>query len=166
MIEESLQINIDKGRLEELGLKPGPWLKQLKTAVLEGASQSTRFEVVTMGPEGKKTREFTFGELNRELVVTEPGQKVAYVTDTVYSESNRPRVVDLVRGADVFFCESPFIAEEADRARDRCHLTSEQAGRLARDAGVKQLNTFHYSARHAHETDRLIQEAQTAFQGG
>jgi ribonuclease Z len=83
----------------------------------------------------------------------------------VYSPENIPRIVNLVREADLLFCESPFIAEEEDRARDRCHLTTRQAGLLAREAGVKQLKTFHYSKRHSHQTERLVREAQETFRG-
>ena len=103
--------------------------------------------------------------MKRELVTITEGQKIAYVVDTVYTEENAARIVELVKDADVFYCESPFTADEEERARDRCHLTSRQAGLLARAGEVRQLRTFHYSPRHTDEVDRLRQEAQDAFHG-
>jgi ribonuclease Z len=94
-----------------------------------------------------------------------PGQKISYIVDTVYNESNKRDIVDLVKGSDVFFCESPFIAEEEARGLERFHLTSRQAGLIAREANVKKLKVFHFSGRHAFRTEQLIQEAQEAFRG-
>ena len=82
-------------------------------------------------------KEFNLQELKDELVIISPGQKIGYVVDTVFNPENNKRIVELVRGADRFFCESPFLAEEEERGRDRYHLTSRQAGTLARMAGVK-----------------------------
>ncbi|NIY14360.1 MAG: ribonuclease Z, partial [Nitrospinaceae bacterium] len=110
-------------------------------------------------------REFSLGTLKEKLVTITPGQKIAYITDTVYTPENVPRIVNLIQGADLLFCESPFIAEEEDRARERCHLTTRQAGLLAREAGVRQLRTFHFSRRHSHQPDRLVREAEDAFHG-
>ena len=83
--------------------------------------------------------------------------------DTVYNESNKARIVELVRDADIFFCEAPFLAEEEDRAQERCHLTSKQAGLLAREARVRQLHVFHFSGRHTLHTEQLVREAEDAF---
>ena len=78
--------------------------------------------------DAQETREIALGTLKEKLVTITPGQKIAYITDTVYSPTNIPRIVNLVREADLFFCESPFIAEEEDRARDRCHLDHPSGG--------------------------------------
>ena len=94
-----------------------------------------------------------------------PGQKISYIVDTVYNEANKKRIVDLVRGSDILFCESPFLAEEEARGQERCHLTARQAGIIAREAEVKKLNVFHFSGRHTFRTEQIIQEAEEAFMG-
>ncbi|MGY8761506.1 MAG: ribonuclease Z, partial [Nitrospinaceae bacterium] len=66
---------------------------------------------------------------------------------------------------DIFFCESPFLADEEERGQARYHLTSRQAGTLAREAGVKQLQVFHFSSRHKDCREQFYNEAQEAFQG-
>ena len=73
--------------------------------------------------------------------------------------------MDLVKDSDIFFCESPFLAEEEARGQERYHLTARQAGLIAREANVKKLNVFHFSGRHTFRTEQLIQEAEKAFQG-
>jgi ribonuclease Z len=164
-IKEKFHVNINKDQLTAMHLEPGEWLNRLKQNIYEGAPDSLPVQV-PVGVNGtQETREVALGTLKNKLVTITPGQKIAYITDTVYTPENIPRIVDLVREADLLFCESPFTAEEEDRARDRCHLTTRQAGLLAREAGVKQLKTFHYSRRHSHQTELLVREAQDTFRG-
>ncbi|MDH3256194.1 MAG: MBL fold metallo-hydrolase, partial [Nitrospinota bacterium] len=164
-LKEKFHVNINKDGLTAMHLEPGEWLNRVKQSIYEGASDDLPVQV-PVGVNGtQETREVALGTLKEKLVTITPGQKIAYITDTVYTPTNIQRIVNLVREADLFFCESPFIAEEEDRARDRCHLTTRQAGLLAKEAGVKQLKTFHYSKRHSHQTERLVREAQETFRG-
>ena len=164
-IKEKFHVNINKDQLTAMHLEPGEWLNHVKQNIYEGAPDDLPVQV-PVGVNGtQETREYALGTLKEKLVTITPGQKIAYITDTVYTPENIPRIVNLVREADLLFCESPFIAEEEDRARDRCHLTTRQAGLLAKEAGVKQLKTFHYSKRHSHQTELLVQEAQETFRG-
>ena len=164
-LKEKFHVNINKDALTAMQLEPGEWLNRFKQNIYEGASDDLPVQVPVGTNGSQETQEIALGTLKEKLVTITPGQKIAYITDTVYSPTNIPRVVNLVREADLFFCESPFIAEEEDRARDRCHLTTRQAGLLAKEAGVKQLKTFHYSKRHSHQTKRLVREAQETFHG-
>lgn len=162
-LNETFHINIDKDALDARGLPPGPWLNALKQCIYEEKPDDHPV-VVPAGAHGPRGP-LPLAELKRELVLISPGQKIAYVVDTVFKDGNRERIVELVRGADLFFCESPFIAEEEERARDRCHLTSRQAGTLAREAGVHELCLFHFSPRHTFRQEQLVREAEEAFLG-
>ncbi len=164
-LKEKFHVNINKAELTAMNLEPGAWLNRLKQKIFEGAADDLAIPVPVGGNGAKESREYSLGELKKKLVTITPGQKIAYIVDTVYIPENVPRIVDLVRGADLLFCESPFIAEEEDRARDRCHLTTRQAGLLAKEAGVKQLKVFHFSPRHSHQTERMVREADESFRG-
>ena len=122
--------------------------------------------VPALGGGENKFKEYALGDLKKELVIVSAGQKIAYVVDTVYSEMNKTKIIKLVQSADVFFCESPFIAEEEERARERCHLTSRQAGLLAHEAQVKELRIFHFSPKHTFRKEQLYREAEEAFRKG
>ncbi len=164
-LKEKFHVNVRKERLEARNFCPGPWLNEMKQFIYENRPDDSPVRV-SVNENGKpEFREFPLGDLKKDLVMITPGQKIGYVVDTVYTEENKRRIVDVVRGADIFFCESPFLAEEEDRARERCHLTSRQAGLLAREAGVKQLHTFHFSPKHTERTDQLLKEAEEAFRG-
>src|SRR3546814_15670895 len=49
------------------------------------------------------------------------------------------------------------------RGADRAHLTTEQASRIARLAGAKRVEPFHFSARYVGAGDRLLREVHGAF---
>ena len=161
-LEEKSYVNICKDRLEKMCYRSGPWLNELKKYVHEGKSDEYLLEVPLIG---KGSQKKTLGQLKEELVLISPGQKISYVVDTVYNDANKNRIIDLARGSDILFCESPFLAEEEARGQERCHLTSRQAGIIAREAEVKKLNVFHFSGRHTSRTEQIIQEAEEAFMG-
>ncbi len=164
-LKEKFHVNINKDELTAMHIEPGAWLNNLKQNIYEGASDNLAVQVPVGVNGAQEWREYSLGALKKKLVTITPGQKIAYITDTVYTPDNTRRIVNLIRDADLLFCESPFIAEEEDRARDRCHLTTRQAGLLAKAAGVKQLKVFHFSKRHSHQTDRLVREAEETFRG-
>ena len=161
-LEEKNHVNICKDRLEKMCYRSGPWLNELKKYVCEGKSDEYLLEVPSIA---KGSQKKTLGHLKEELVLISPGQKISYVVDTVYNDANKNRIIVLVRGSDILFCESPFLAEEEARGQERCHLTSRQAGIIAREAEVKKLNVFHFSGRHTFHTEQIIQEAEEAFMG-
>lgn len=161
-LKEMFHVNVRKDRLDAANFSSGPWLNELKQFVFEGKPDDFMVPVPVNG--GKETTEMALGPLKDELLFISPGQKIAYVTDTVYNEDNKKRIVALIAEADVFFCESPFLREEEERGAERRHLTSRQAGLLAGEAQVKQLRTFHFSPKHKGRESQLREEAQDAFE--
>ena len=88
------------------------------------------------------------------------------MTDVAYTAANAAAIVELVRGADLLFIETAFTHQEERRASEKRHLTSRQAGLLAREAGVKRIVPFHFSPKHQEEEDLLVREALEAFEEG
>ena len=164
-LQEKPHVNINKDKLQSMKAEPGPWLNELKQSILRSEPESTLIMVPFGEPGNFRTKDIPLSQLKNDLVEVFPGQKIGYVVDTVFNDRNRKKIVELVKSADVFFCESPFLANEEERGQARCHLTSRQAGILAREAGVKQLCVFHFSRRHMPHLERFYKEAEDAFRG-
>lgn len=164
-VEERAHVNVWKNRLDDLHLPTGPWLRELKLAVLRGEPDDAPFRVWWREAGITREKHVPLGQLKRDVLEIVPGQKIGYVVDAVYSEANRDKIVELVQGADTLFIEAAFARDESERAAERYHLTTEQAGRLARLAGVRRVEPFHFSPRYAGEEDRLLREVEDAFQG-
>lgn len=162
-LEEKRHVNVMKDRLHDMGFRVGPWLRELKAAVLRGDPDDAPVRV--WWREGSKMREthVPLGKLKTEMLHIVPGQKIAYVTDARYQEANARKIIELARDADILFIEAVFLEEDAQIAARRYHLTAAQAGRLARMANAKKLVPFHFSPRYAGREESLRREAEQAF---
>ena len=81
----------------------------------------------------------------------------------VFSGDTRPckGLFQACVGADVLVHEATFLEEEAERAAETGHTTALQAGRLAREAGVRLLALTHISTRHPGR--EILAEARSEF---
>jgi hypothetical protein len=71
----------------------------------------------------------------------------------------------LAAGANLLLMEAPFLAVDAQRAAQKYHLTTHQAGTLARAAGAKTVIPFHFSPRYNGLETQLRDELAVAFAG-
>jgi ribonuclease Z len=105
----------------------------------------------------------SLGRLRGDVATISPGARIAYVVDAAPTDANLARIEELAQGASNLFIETAFLDEDADRARDRRHLTAKLAGEVAARAGVQNFATLHYSPRYEDRADDLRSEAETAF---
>ncbi len=164
-IAEPTRINIDPEGLKRAGLSAGPWLTEFKRLVRAGAPDGTTVHAPSGEDGNARVRDATLGELKDEIVTVTNGQRLAYVTDTLYSPENRRKIVTLAQDADILFCEAAYLERDRDRATERHHLTARQAGLLAREANAEELVLFHFSPRYQGCQDALYREASEAFGG-
>ena len=88
------------------------------------------------------------------------GRKFTFVTDTLAF----PEIADDAYGSDLFVCEGMFERALEESAREKKHMTAEQAAHLARAARVKKLALIHYSPRYTeYELKQVIKEAEAVF---
>ncbi|MET9480434.1 ribonuclease Z [Streptomyces sp. NPDC006638] len=98
------------------------------------------------GPDvGRLAREGVLGGVTLdEVSEVRTGQRFAFVMDTRLCDG----VHTLAEGCDLLVIESTFLDEDETLATDHGHLTAGQAGRVARDAGVRHLVLTHFSQRY------------------
>ena len=152
-LEEECHININKEMLTNMGLPVGSWLSELKEAV-----RGNKFDAV-IAVEG---RDLMFSDL-REVVDISHGQKLSYVVDSLGSDENIKKTVELVKGSDLLYIETYFLESDKEKARERYHLTAREAGRIAREAGVGRMEPLHFSKRYSDDPEALFLEAEEEF---
>ena len=127
-IEEKNTVNLISEELDNIGLS-GP-----KVGVL------------------KETGEITYrGQTVHLSDVSHPrkGQVFAFIMDTGICEA----AFRLAKDADLVVMESTFLKKDAEIAAQYGHLTSLQAGEIARKAGVQTLLLTHFSQRYGADGD-------------
>lgn len=164
-LEEQCHINVNKQKLHEAGLPVGGWLKEVKQYIWQGRPDDFRFTAALFHTHQRREQEFMLGEIKDRFLTISRGQKLTYVVDARYDPENEAKIVALAQGADVFYCESPYVEADHEKARDRYHLTARQAGIMARKAQVRDLVVFHFSPRYTGQGDAIEQEALDAFHG-
>lgn len=96
---------------------------------------------------------------NRHLTTdADPQRAYAYISDTLPLKA----VASEVEGIDLLYHEATFLNNLLPRAKDTCHSTAADAGRIARTAGVKRLVIGHFSSRYLNESP-LLEEARAEF---
>ena len=163
VLEEPFHININKERLHAAGLPVGSWLKDVKQYLWAGKPDSFQFTATLYYEHRREDRDFRLGEIRDQFTTMTRGQKIAYVVDCRYDEGNQEKIIELANGADMFYCEAPFLDQDCEKAQNRYHLTAKQAGILARKAEVRELIVFHFSPRYTGLSERIRQEASEAF---
>lgn len=125
-----------------LGIKPGPLFGKLQ-----------RGEEITL-ENGKVIKP---GDVMGEK---RSGRKFSFVTDTLYL----PSIAKEVQGSDLLICEGMFSDDCADQAKEKKHMTSRQAGIIARDSHSKRMAMIHYSPRYTDkELPLLLKQAQEVY---
>jgi ribonuclease Z len=162
-IEEPTHVNVWKSRLSELGLPVGPWLRELKRAVIENRRDDYSIRV-GLTSKTSNERAILLRELRSAVTIT-PGQKIGYVTDVADTLANRQAIIQLTRNADLLFIEAAFAQADAALAAERAHLTTAAAGSIAREAAVRRVEPFHFSPRYSGQEVRLLDEVMAAFTG-
>lgn len=164
-LEEQFHINVNKQKLHDAGLPVGAWLKDVKQHIWDGKPDDFRLTATLYDEHRREEQEFVLGEFKERFLTISRGQKIVYVVDARYDEENEAKILTLAKGADLFYCEAPYLDSDAEKARDRYHLTARQAGHMARKAEVRDLVVFHFSPRYTGQGDLLEQEALDAFRG-
>ncbi len=162
-LEEKRHVNVWKSALDREVLRAGPWLRELRRAVLRDDADETPIRVWWREAGRVVERVVPLGELKARILRIVPGQRFAYVVDAAFHAANAKTITALAAGADTLFIEAAFLEEDAAVAAGKRHLTAHQAGTIARLAGVERLVPFHFSPRYADRGDLLIAEAMAAF---
>ncbi len=156
-VGERRHLNVRTDVLTERGLRPGRWLAALKEAIRVGDGAAA----IAL-PTGETVAAST---LAGALIVDRPGQHIAYVVDTRFDLDNARRILALARDVDLLYAEARFLDVDRDEADKRHHLTARQSGFLARVAGARRLEVFHFSPRYQGMAQAFHAEAQAEFRG-
>ncbi len=93
-----------------------------------------------------------------EVSWIQKGQTIAVVLDSTYCEE----AIELAKDAKVLLCESTFLEEHKNIAREYMHMTAKEAATIAKKANVEKLILTHFSARYQDE-NLFKEEAEKVF---
>jgi ribonuclease Z len=89
------------------------------------------------------------------------GRKFSFITDTLFA----PNASSHVKDSDILICEGMFAKDLEESAREKKHMTSQQAAAIAKNAGgIGKMGLIHYSPRYMErDLKQLLREAKEIF---
>jgi ribonuclease Z len=152
-VREKPRSNIDTGILAQLGLPPGAWLKRVKDPAADPHDE------VQVGGTA-----YRIGDLRQRLLITTPGESIAYLTDFRLDTSSEERLVEMLQGCTTIVCENNFRNAEQELAERTFHMVSADVARLAARVKPQRLILFHLSDRYTREEwQEQLEEVRAAF---
>jgi ribonuclease Z len=145
----------DPAKLSAGALRTGPWVAEVLTLLRADAPGDTRVAI-----DGGR---FSLAALAEGYFSVSGGGRVAYITDTAWSDASRPRLLKLARGAKRLYCDSYYAQAQAKQAATHRHMTATQAGEVAKLAKVDELVLIHFAPRYAGRYADLVAEARAVF---
>jgi ribonuclease Z len=165
VLEEKPRPRVAKDRLAALGVSTGPWLRELKRAILAGAPAHTPIALRWRDRLGEHETTRSVGALSGIVLDVTAGLRIGYVTDLRFSDANRRVLAALIDGVDQLFIESVFLDADREHAQRKNHLTARQAGQIAREVGARAVVPFHFSPRYGGREAEVIAEVRAAWAG-
>jgi len=152
VVREAARSNIVMEPVAKLGLKPGPWMQQLKDPLATGTVTLPSGELIALE------------DLRSQCTVVTPGESFAYLTDFMLTPETIGPIADRIRNVDTALCESQYRSADMDLSVKNRHMTAARSAELAKMAGVGSLMLFHISDRYTSEERlSLLDEARTIF---
>jgi ribonuclease Z len=145
----------DSARLAAGRLRAGPWVSEALALLRAGAPAESTITI--------DGGEFRIGSLRDQYFKTTKGSRIAYVTDTAWTEAVRPALVALAHRAKRLYCDSYYAHAQLSRAETHRHMTATQAAELARLAKVDELVLIHFAPRYEGRYEELLNEAKAIF---
>ena len=145
----------DRSRLKGISPPRGPWLNEALRLLRAGSPLETPVMV-----DGQAR---LLGALRDQYFIQSLGSRIAYVTDTAWSEPVRPALLRLAGGANRLYCDSFYAHEQIQQADKHHHMTATQAAEFALAADVEELILIHFSTRYEGRFDALVDEARARF---
>lgn len=154
-VHELHQGRIDTARLECAARFPDP------------AIASRPWKGMTVFEDDTLAFEATFVDHTAPCVayalVEKPNTRLAFVTDTLWSDAARPGLLKLAAKASRLYCDSFYAHAQAKSASQYRHMTARHAAEFAAAAKVDQLILMHFGSRYAGRYQSLVDEAREVF---
>ncbi|MEH7106268.1 ribonuclease Z [Bacillus sp. JJ1764] len=142
IVEKDLPGTLLAEKLKEAGVQPGPIFRKIKNG-----------ETVTL-EDGRVLEPSEF------VGTAQKGRVVTILGDTRFHENS----ILLAKDADLLIHEATFSKGEDSLAFNYFHSTTEQAAKVAKEAGCKQLCLTHISSRYDRNASKeLVEEARAIF---
>ncbi|MFA7404671.1 MAG: MBL fold metallo-hydrolase [Pelobacteraceae bacterium] len=149
---------IDPSLMEQQGLLPGDWIRDLKSRVWKGR---TELRVVAPFREGEGVREETVTDPHtfyRGIEDIKPCASIGYLCDVGWTAENAAKLESFLNGVTLLCSECTFLSADVEKARASYHLCTDDLNKLAARLAPRFLLLMHLSKSYLLRTVDLYKE--------
>lgn len=149
---------IDPGLMEQRGLVPGEWIRDLKSRVWKGRTEP---RVVVAYRAGETVREETVDDpcsFYGGIATRQSCASIGYLCDVGWTAENRTKIEAFLNGVTLLCADCAFLAADVAKARASYHLCTEDLNDLARRLAPRFLLPMHLSKSYLLRTVDLYRE--------
>ncbi len=158
-VTENPAFLIDKRKLHEERLLPGPWLKELEQRFHNGCWDEEPLDIWREEGGGHVRETIDHPEaLYRRIRRSTPPASIGYICDVGMTQDNRERIHDLMQGVTLLALECTFLAADEAKARSSAHLCTTDLNTISRLVKPEVLLPMHLSKTYLSDTRRLYAE--------
>lgn len=157
-IQERPHYAIDQRLMEKQGLIRGDWIRDLKSRVWKGCTES---RVVVPRLEGEVVREETVKDPDsfyKSIEACQPCASIGYLCDVGWTKENIAKIESFLNGVTLLCAECTFLAADVEKARASFHLCTEDLNDLAIRLAPRFLLSMHLSKSYLLRTVDLYKE--------
>lgn len=158
-LQEKPAFAIDQQRLQQQGLAPGPWLRELKKRFYQNRLQEP-LEVPCAVPHAGHSKSLTGQALYQAICQQQPPMSLGYITDCGWTCSNRHLLCQLCAHCQLLLCECSYLAEDCHRARRAYHLCTPDLNQLLAWLRPRHILPMHLSKNYQGQSQHLYQQLQ------
>ncbi len=136
-------------------LRPGPWIREVAQRL--AASPIDDGSVTIQG------LKIPLQQVAQQYFHRAEGGRLAYVTDTVWSDTVQSDLIEFCRGANRLYCDCFYAEAQANSALKHKHMTTQTVAELAIRAKVRELILMHFSGRYRGRYEKLVDEVRGRF---
>lgn len=148
--------HVQADKLVASGFRPGQWAQE----AVDRARAGEPLDTVLRLPQGKQR---TLQEFLQECCVESSGARVAFVTDTAWSEGVKAGLLQLASGAWRLYCDCFYAVEQSKPAETYHHMTTAAVADFASQAKVENLILIHFANRYVKDYQQLIDQVRKGF---
>ena len=158
-VTEAPSFLIDRQRLDEEKLLPGPWLKDLEKRFYADGCGNGPIDIWKGTAEGHRVETVDNAEaLYRKICRDVSPASIGYMTDIGMTQENLSQVYELMRDVTLLVSECTFLAEDEEKARISAHLCTTDLNRISRRIKPALLLPMHLSKAYISDTQSLYAE--------
>lgn len=157
-VRERPHFAIDARLLEQQGLVPGDWIRDLKSRVWKG---DKKIQVVLLRSEGDTVREEVAVDpdgIYAGIKDVHPCATIGYLTDVGWTMENITKIEQFLDGLTLLCADCTFLAADVEKARASYHLCTMDLNKLAARLSPRFLLPMHLSKSYLLRTVDLYSE--------